>query len=365
MRILRIVLSAWAAILLLMKRVKRKKLGPDGPEIPPILFGSSALGNLYQVLPFSEKLAIARAWFNSIEPPIVIDSAGKYGAGLALESIGQSLSRLGVRPDDVLLSNKLGWRRVPLKGAEPTFEPGVWKELKYDAVQDFSGRGIVECWEQGNDLLGAYSARIVSCHDPDEYLAAASGPADRERRLEDILESYEALFELKARGYVDAVGVGAKEWRVIQELATHLRLDWAMFACSFTVHTHDLELRAFMLELKSAGTSLINSAVFHSGFLTGGDYFDYRRPDPLQEANLFEWRRRFQKICAEYSVEPAQACVEFGLRPEPITAIALNTARASRVEGNVALLSARAPEAFWSRLKEEGLIDITPGENWT
>ena len=52
----------------------------------------------------------------------VFDSAGKYGAGLALEVLGKALEELGVPPEKVLISNKLAWKRVPLTTPEPTFE---------------------------------------------------------------------------------------------------------------------------------------------------------------------------------------------------------------------------------------------------
>jgi D-threo-aldose 1-dehydrogenase len=220
------------------------------PERPPIIFGTSALGNLYRDIPYKEKLEIAEQWFNSVPVPVILDSAGKYGAGFALENIGRVLHDIGVSPQEVAISNKLGWKRVPLTGPEPTFEPGVWIGIGHDAKQVFSRNGILECWEQGNELLDGYEARIVSCHDPDEYLAASADAEDRKRRLDRILESYDALFELKKKGYVDAVGVGAKDWRVIQELTALKKLDWAMFACSFTVYTHPAALRTFMLALK-------------------------------------------------------------------------------------------------------------------
>jgi D-threo-aldose 1-dehydrogenase len=334
------------------------------PERPPIIFGTSALGNLYRDIPYKEKLEIAEQWFNSVPVPVILDSAGKYGAGFALENIGRVLHDIGVSPQEVAISNKLGWKRVPLTGPEPTFEPGVWIGIGHDAKQVFSRNGILECWEQGNELLDGYEARIVSCHDPDEYLAASADAEDRKRRLDRILESYDVLFELKKKGYVDAVGVGAKDWRVIQELTALKKLDWAMFACSFTVYTHPAALRTFMLALTREGTVLINSAVFHAGFLTGGKFFDYRIPDPKQEPELFQWRDRFFEICREFKVPPALACIEFGLHAEPISWIALNTTQASRVRENVEALSFRAPEAFWQRMKEEGLIQIVPRIPW-
>src|SRR5690606_20692148 len=128
---------------------------------------------------------------------VVIDTAGTNGAGLALEVLRRELEALQVDPADVLISNKLAWRRVPLTTSEPTFEPGAWIDIQHDAVQDISYNGILRCWAEGSELLGPYHARLLSVHDPDEYLAAASDEGDRQRRLNDILSAYRALTELR------------------------------------------------------------------------------------------------------------------------------------------------------------------------
>jgi D-threo-aldose 1-dehydrogenase len=75
--------------------------------LPKIVFGSSALGNLYEIIPEATKQAIVKEWILS-QPRPVIDSAGKYGAGLALENIGRYLTKAEVKPEEVLISNKLG-----------------------------------------------------------------------------------------------------------------------------------------------------------------------------------------------------------------------------------------------------------------
>jgi len=53
----------------------RHPLGRTGLEVPPIVFGTSCLGNLYEALPWDEKLAIMRAWFEHVPKPVVIDTA--------------------------------------------------------------------------------------------------------------------------------------------------------------------------------------------------------------------------------------------------------------------------------------------------
>ncbi len=255
-----------------MKLSQKKALGRTGLDVPQVVYGTSYLGNLYRELPYEEKLELMKRWFDCTEKPVVIDTAGKYGAGLALEVIGKGLAKLGISPCDVVISNKLGWYRVPLSSDEPTFEPGAWAGLTNDAVQTFGYDEIIKCYKQGEELLGGtYHAEVVSVHDPDEYLLAASDPADRDLRLKEILESYRALFDLKAKGKVRAVGIGSKDWTIIRELYAHVPFDWVMFANSFTIFRHPPEILEFMDQLNADGVGIINSAVFHGGFITGGE----------------------------------------------------------------------------------------------
>jgi D-threo-aldose 1-dehydrogenase len=335
------------------------ELGRTGIKVPPIIFGTSCLGNLYQALPQQTKLDIVKEMFQHVEKPVALDSAGKYGAGLALEIIGHSLKELGIRSEDVVISNKLGWLRVPLKTPEPTFEPGAWVDLAYDAEQNISNDGILRCWEQGCELLGPdYRPQMVSVHDPDEYLAQATSANDRKRRFDDIVAAYQALADLKQQGHVQAVGVGSKDWQSIRQLSREVALDWVMFANSMTIFSHPPELLAFIDELSEQQIGIINSAVFNAGFLTGGEYFDYRKlnPNNPEDKIIFEWREKFFAVCQCYDVLPANACIQFGMSPPGVISIALNTSKPERVSQNVTSVTAGIPTAFWTRLKNEGLI---------
>jgi len=338
----------------------KKPLGRTGLLAPRVVYGTSYLGNLYKALSYKEKLALIARWFECTDTPVVIDSAGKYGAGLALEIIGKGLTELGISPDDILISNKLGWFRVALTTDEPTFEPGAWADLDYDCVQTFGYDEIIKCFDQGNQLLGGtYRSEVVSIHDPDEYLQAASDPSDRELRMKEILESYRALFDLKKAGRVKAVGIGSKDWTVIKELYAHVPFDWVMFANSFTIFRHPPEILQFMDQLEEDGVGIINSAVFHGGFLTGGDKFDYQEVDAASEMGqkLFEWREAFEVLCREHLVSPGDAALHFGLSHPAIISIALNTSKPEKMKRNVEILQKKIPESFWKAMKEKGLMD--------
>jgi D-threo-aldose 1-dehydrogenase len=335
-------------------------IGKTGIKLPSIIFGTSALGNLYSAPSDYIKQKIVSECVKHVSPPVVFDSAGKYGAGLALEKLGEILNNLVVDPDKVIISNKLGWIRKPLLTSEPEFEKGVWVDIRNDAWQNISYDGILECWQQGNELLeGKYRPQMVSVHDPDEYLAASTDEADFKKRLSDIKEAYRALAELKKNGEVKAIGVGAKNWKTIQLIAGETDLDWVMFANSMTIYRHPAELLSFMENLHSKGIAMINSAVFHAGFLTGGSFFDYVhiKPDSEENRSKFRWRDDFFSLCRKYDIRPSDACVRFALTPPGVVSISLNTSNPDRVKENVRSAEAVIPEEFWKEMVQKGLID--------
>jgi len=323
-----------------------------------MVIGTSSLGNLYQQINSTQKTELVYAALECMDGLTVFDSAGKYGAGLALESLGEMLSALKVSPDRVLISNKLGWKRMPLLSEEPTFELEVWKGITHDAEQKISYRGILECFEEGNELLQGYSSQLVSVHDPDEYLNAATSPKDYKVRFEHILQAYSALQELKNKGEVLAIGVGAKDWRIIEKLYRHVAFDWVMIANSMTIYRHPQELVSFMKILENDGVGIINSAVFQSGFLVGGSYFDYSRIDKNDPDHLdkFIWREKFFLTCSSFEINPAHACIQFGLNLPGVNALSLSPSSPDKVRLNANYCEGKLPEEFWNQLKEKDLI---------
>ena len=160
-----------------MKLTDRKAFGRTGLQIPRVVYGTSYLGNLYRELAWKEKLELMERWFQCTEKPVVIDTAGKYGAGLALEMIGKGLAELGIDPGDVLISNKLGWYRVPLKGDEPTFEPGAWAGLEHDCIQTFGYQEIINCfWASFSTSFGILALAIFSLNSSISFVFSSISP---------------------------------------------------------------------------------------------------------------------------------------------------------------------------------------------
>ena len=331
-------------------------------KLPPVIFGTSGLGNIYHEISFEKKLAIVKECIEDAKSIPMFDSAGKYGAGMSLEVLGKCLKELNVKPDEVLISNKLAWYQVPLTTDEPTFEKGVWKNLTHDAVQRISYQGILDCFEQGNELLGDYTSQMASVHDPDEYLATATNEEEEQKLYQDILDAYRALSELKAQGKVKSIGVGSKQWKVIQRISKDVKLDWVMIANSLTIHSHPKELIDFISDLHKKGAFVINSAVFNGGFLIGSDHYNYHLIDGASEEGkaLYHWRHQFFEICHKFHITPGEACFYFGFHIPGITSVALSTTNPYKVKTNIRMAEKEVPKEFWDTMVNEGLMEYNP-----
>ena len=71
-------------------------LGTTGIAVPPICFGSAALGNVGRVIPEQSKLEICGEWLHGPSPPLWIEADYRHGDGMALEVLGRLLGRLDV-----------------------------------------------------------------------------------------------------------------------------------------------------------------------------------------------------------------------------------------------------------------------------
>jgi D-threo-aldose 1-dehydrogenase len=175
---------------------------------------------------------------------------------------------------------------------------------------------------------------------------------------QDVLGAYRALMELKAAGQILGVGVGAKQWRIIERISKDVALDWVMIANSLTLHDHPPALIQFIQELRQKGTLVINSAVFNGGFLIGSDYYNYRLVDQntSEGKSLYEWRAKFWAICDQFQLKPAEACFNFGFTVPGVNSVALSTTKPAKVKPNVDMATKKIPADFWKTLVNEGLI---------
>lgn len=318
-----------------------RPLGKTGLRVPPIVFGTDALDDVYRTIPDQTKREICVEWFRHVAPPVAVDTAGPDGGGRALETIGKVLARLEIGPDEVVISNRL----VGQSGRE--------------AVQRLSFDGVFESWDKGCQLLGGmYRPQLVSIDGLDQYLTADS-PGDRDRRFQDLVDAYRALGELKRTGQVVGIGAVAADWRAVREILGVVELDWVMLRGGLTVLRHPPEVLGLLAELAERQIAVVASGLLDGGFLAGGKSFNGRvlHPDDSADRPILAWRKSFVALCEGHGVMPVDACVRFALPAPGVVATRLDTSHPDRVAGNVAAVARHVPGVFWESMKEEGLLE--------
>jgi D-threo-aldose 1-dehydrogenase len=133
-----------------------------------------------------------------------------------------------------------------------------------------------------------------------------------------------------------------------------------MIANSMTIRHHPQDLLDFMVQLNRKGVKIINAALFHSGFLLGGDHYDYKlvRPGTAEHDALYKWRAEFQAVCHTFGITPAAACIQFGLHAPGVTSIALNTMDVKRIRENMLYATTDIAAPLWQTLKAKGLMEV-------
>jgi D-threo-aldose 1-dehydrogenase len=288
---------------------QRWPFGGLGLAIPPIVFGTAALGNVPQVIPEQRKLEICGEWFQHVEPPVFIDAAYEHGDGLALEVLGRMLRRLDVGGDEVVV------------------------HLALDADR------VADEWEKSCQLLGSeYMPKLVSICDADE-------------------DAWRSVSELKATGAVLGAGLMTSDFGGLNSLAPPA--DWVVLTGGFTVMRHRSELLAAMAELAARQIPIVVSGVFEDGFLVGSNRFGGRvlGADDPADRSLLAWRTSFAALCLGHGVTPDQACIQFALLGPGVVAVMLNSSYPDRVAENVGCAQRMVPDIFWASMKEEGLLE--------
>ena len=287
---------------------QRRPFGALGLTIPPIVFGTAALGNVPQVIPEQRKLEICGEWFQHVEPPVFIDAAYRHGDGLALEVLGRMLRRLDLEADEIVI------------------------HLALDADR------IADDWEKSCRLLGSkYQPKLLSICGTNE-------------------STWRTACELKAAGQVLGAGVATRNFGALGSLAPSP--DWIVLLGGFTLMRHSAELVVSMAELAARQIPIIVSGVFDGCFLVGSNRLDGRvlsAEDPA-DRSLLTWRTAFVALCHGHGITPAQACIQFALSGPGVVAVLLNSSHPDRVAENAGYVQRLVTDLFWASMKEDGLL---------
>ncbi|KMS92162.1 D-threo-aldose 1-dehydrogenase [Streptomyces regensis] len=315
-------------------------------------FGTAPLGNMFRAIPDEEAAAtVQAAWDHGIR---YFDTAPFYGAGLSEIRLGEVLS--GMPRDAYVLSTKVG--RVILDEAEDPAARDLGEKGGLFAhgrpnkmVNDYSADATLRSVEDSLQRLRTDRLDIVWVHDVaqdfygDEWLAMYESARTG---------AFRVLDRLRDEGVIKAWGLGVNR---VEPLEVTLDLDEPrpdafLLAGRYTLLDHERALQRLLPAAAARDVDIVVGGPYSSGILAGGTHFEYQQAP----AEIVAKVERIKELAARHGVGIKAAALQFSLA-HPATAAAIPGAtRPSRVAEDVAALAETVPAAFWTALREEGLI---------
>ncbi|MCC4316259.1 aldo/keto reductase [Streptomyces malaysiensis] len=314
--------------------------------------GTAPLGSMFRDVSTEEAAAtVDAAWDHGIR---YFDTAPFYGAGLSEIRLGDALA--GRPRDGYVLSTKVG--RVILDEVEDPagrelgekgglFEHGRPNKMVDEWTADATLRSI----EDSLRRLRTDRLDIVWVHDVaqdfhgDEWLSVYESARTG---------AFRVLQRLRDEGVIKAWGLGVNRVEPI-ELTLDLdepKPDAFLLAGRYTLLDHDRALQRLLPTAVDQGVDLVVGGPYSSGILAGGTHFEYQEAP----AHIIEKVQRIKELAERHGISVKAAAIQFALAHPATAAVIPGATRPSRIAEDVAALGETIPAAFWTELRDAGLV---------
>ncbi|ATL81190.1 aldo/keto reductase family oxidoreductase [Streptomyces malaysiensis subsp. malaysiensis] len=314
--------------------------------------GTAPLGSMFRDVSTEEAAAtVDAAWDHGIR---YFDTAPFYGAGLSEIRLGDALA--GRPRDGYVLSTKVG--RVILDEVEDPagrelgekgglFEHGRPNKMVDEWTADATLRSI----EDSLRRLRTDRLDIVWVHDVaqdfhgDEWLSVYESARTG---------AFRVLQRLRDEGVIKAWGLGVNRVEPI-ELTLDLdepKPDAFLLAGRYTLLDHDRALQRLLPTAVDQGVDLVVGGPYSSGILAGGTHFEYQEAP----AHIIEKVQRIKELAERHGISVKAAALQFALAHPATAAVIPGATRPSRIAEDVAALGETIPAAFWTELRDAGLV---------
>jgi D-threo-aldose 1-dehydrogenase len=181
------------------------------------------------------------------------------------------------------------------------------------------------------------SVEILMIHDPDNNADAA------------IRESFPALFKMREKGIIKAIGVGMNQSATPARLIKETDIDLVLIAGRYSL----LDQRALADLLPAAserGVDIIAAGVLNSGILANpvkGATFDYV---PASDEILAK-AQRIKAVLDKENIPLTAAALQFPLRHPAVKCVLIGCRSTDEILNNAKNLDMDLPEDIWQKIE--------------
>jgi D-threo-aldose 1-dehydrogenase len=281
------------------------------------------------------------------------DVAPWYGLGLAERRLGSFLHKQN--RGEFVLSSKVGKLLTASRENDAIkyypFTPSP-NNLRYD----YTGDGIKRSIEDSLQRLGVDALDVVFVHDlsPDNPWL----PGSWEEQFEIARKgAFPSLSKLRDEGVIKGWGLGVNSPEPILKLMEVADANICLLARQYSLIDHANALHQVFPKARDCGMRFVVGSSLNAGFISGSARFNYGNENYKIPADAIGKRARLQKIAARYSVDLRTAALQFSIAPDVAAALVVGCSNPQQVLADYTSLQTKIPDAFWSDLRSEGLIE--------
>ena len=312
------------------------------PALGRLGLGTSQFGNLGRETTEQE---VSNAFTAAREHGIrYFDTAPHYGLGLSERRLGEHLRT--IERHDFVVSTKVGRLLVDNPNGRGTLDPeGFFVPAKYRRIWDFSASGVERSLESSLARLNLDYIDIVYLHDPDDHWEQAAS------------DGVPALVRLRDAGVIGAIGVGMNQSAMLSEFVRRCDIDVVMCAGQYTLLNQQAATDLLPIA-QERGVSVVIAGVYNSGLLSTNYPHEGTYNYAPAPADLIARAQRIARICADHGVNLPAAAIAWPLRHPAVSTVVVGCRTGSHVDDAVRRLNTDVPEALWTDLSCEGLVDL-------
>jgi D-threo-aldose 1-dehydrogenase len=281
------------------------------------------------------------------------DTSPWYGLGLAERRLGAFLH--GRARSEYVLSSKVGKLLTASRDNDAkTYFPLTPSpnNLRFDYTAD----GVKRSIEDSLQRLGVDALDVVFVHDlsPDNPWL----PGPWEEQFEVARKgAFPALSRMRDEGVIRGWGVGVNSPEPILKLMEVADADVCLLARQYSLIDHANAVHQVFPKARERGLAFVVGSSLNAGFISGSARFNYGKENYKIPAEAIEKRARLRAIAARYGADLRTAALQFSIAPDVVAALVVGCSDPQQVLADYTSLETGIPQAFWSDLRSEGLIE--------
>ena len=309
--------------------------------------GGVAIGNGFaETTEDQADAALQAAWDAGVR---YYDTSPWYGLGLGERRTGRLLRRHG--PDDYTVSTKVG--RL-LKGTtDAPKNSGFVNPAPFTYSYDYSAEGTRRSVEDSLQRLGVPRIDVVFIHDlsPDNK--------DMGERWVDYFSTalkgaMPELSKMRSEGLIKGWGFGINTPDAALRALELADPDVCLMAAQYSILNHREALEKTFPALRQKGVSVVIGSPYNAGYVVGRERFNYAGTIPGYAPIK---RKRMTELAQEHGIDLRTAALQFAAAHEDVVSVIPGARNGAQVQSNVESMGVLIPDAFWSALRREGLIE--------